>query len=91
VIPGNLPAWSQAALGRVVTEEEFLASEDIQDTIFLDQMAKNIDRYGTAEDAVSVWFTGRPVSKAGNASDGYTTAPEYVSNYNRGYNKRTRS
>jgi hypothetical protein len=91
VMPGNLPSWSKAALGREVSEEEFLADPAIQDTIFLDQMTKSIDRYGTAEDAVSVWFTGRPVAKAGNATDGYTTASGYNAKYTAGYNKRTRT
>jgi hypothetical protein len=91
VMPGNLPSWSKAALGREVSEEEFLASETIQDTIFLDQMTKSIDRYGSAEDAVSVWFTGRPVAEAGDATDGYTTASGYNAKYIAGYNKRTRT
>jgi hypothetical protein len=91
VMPGNLPSWSQAALGREVTEEEFLADPAIQDTIFLHQMTKNIDRYGTAEDAVSVWFTGQPVAKAGNASDGYMTAPAYLAKYTKGYSARVNS
>ena len=90
VMPGNLPSWSEAALGRVVSEEEFLADPAIQDTIFLHQMTNSIDRYGTAEDAVSVWFTGKPVAKAGNVSDDYTTAPEYLNKYASGYNARVK-
>jgi hypothetical protein len=85
VMPGNLPQWSKAALGRVVSEEEFMASKAIQDTIFLDQMVKSIDKYGTAEDAASVWFTGQPVSKSKGRSDGYMKAEDYVSNFSRDY------
>jgi hypothetical protein len=85
VMPGNLPQWSKAALGRVVSEDEFMASKAIQDTIFLDQMVKSIDKYGTAEDAASVWFTGQPVSKSKGRSDGYMKAEDYVSNFSRDY------
>lgn len=86
VMPGNLPSWSKAAVGREVTEEEFMNSPDIQDAIFLDQMKKAKDKHGTIEDAVSVWFSGRPVKSAGNASDGYVTSPEYVSKFKNRYN-----
>ena len=85
VMPGNLPQWSKAALGRVVSEDEFMASEAIQDTIFLDQMVKYIDKYGTAEDAASMWFTGLPASKSKGKSDGYKKAEDYVSDFSRDY------
>lgn len=85
VMPGNLPQWSMAALGREVTEGEFMQSSEIQDAVFIDQMKKAKDKYGTIEDAVSVWFSGRPVNKAGNASDGYLTTPEYISKFQRSY------
>ena len=85
VMPGNLPQWSKAALGREVTEDEFMQSEEIQDAIFIDQMKKAKDKHGTIEDAVSVWFSGQPVNKAGNASDGYLTTPEYISKFQRRY------
>lgn len=86
VMPGNLPQWSLAALGREVSEEEFMASESIQDAIFIDQMRKAKDKYGTIEDAVSVWFSGRPLAQAGNASDDYLTVPEYVNKFQGRYN-----
>jgi hypothetical protein len=85
IMPGNLPQWSKAALGREVTEEEFMNSPEIQDAIFIDQMKKAKEKHGSIEDAVSVWFSGQPVNKAGNASDGYLTTPEYVSKFQRQY------
>lgn len=85
VMPGNLAQWSKAALGREVTEEEFMGSPEIQDAVFIDQMKKSKEKHGSVEDAVSVWFSGRPLDKAGNASDGYITAPEYVSKFQRQY------
>lgn len=91
VMPGNLPQWSKAALGREVSEEEFMESPEIQDAIFIDQMKKAKDKYGSIEDAVSVWFSGQPVNRAGNASDGYLTTPEYVSKFQRQYKTYSRS
>jgi len=86
IMPGNLPSWSKAALGREVSEEEFLSSPEIQDAIFLDRMKKAAAKYGTVDDAVSVWFSGVPVSRAGGTSDGYTTGPEYIRSFQRNYN-----
>lgn len=86
VMPGNLPQWSRQALGREVTEEEFMESPEIQDTIFFDQMARNYRRHGTWEDAASVWFTGRPLAEGARRSDGYITGSQYVSRFQARYN-----
>lgn len=91
VMPGNLASWSKAALGREVSEDEFMNDPAIQDAIFIDRMKKAKEEHGTVEDAVSVWFSGRPVAKAGNASDGYMTAPAYVGKFQDRYNKYTSS
>lgn len=87
VMPGNLASWSKAALGRVVSEDEFMNDPAIQDAIFIDRMKKVKEEHGTIEDAVSVWFSGQPVAKAGNASDGYTTTPEYINRFQKNYNR----
>lgn len=80
-MPGNLPSWSKEALGRVVSEQEFLQSPKIQDAIAQHQMGKIYNQYGTLEDVASVWFSGRPVAKAGNAKDVIgTSVPKYVQN-----------
>lgn len=87
VMPGNLPQWSREALGREVTEQEFMASEEIQDTIFLHQMQKAYQEHGTWEDAASIWFTGQPVSRSANRSDGYTSAPDYIQKFSSAFNR----
>lgn len=81
VMPGNLAQWSKLALGRSVTPQEFLSNPQLQDAIVQDQFARNIRKYGNIEDAVSTWFSGQPVSRAGNVSDGQTTVPEYLQAY----------
>lgn len=86
VMPGNLAAWTTAAIGRPVSKEEFLTTPEIQDAVFLDQMKKSYNKYGTIEDAVSVWFSGQPVANSKESSDGYLTTPQYVSKFQKLYN-----
>lgn len=79
VMPGNLESWTRELFGFEMTPEEFLKNEDAQEAIFKHQMTKNYKRYGSWEDAVSVWFTGRPVSASSlSASDGYNTGEQYL-------------
>lgn len=79
VMPGNLPDWSREALGREVTPDEFLSNPQLQDSIVRDRMSKIYDQYGNEEDVASVWFSGRPVSQAGDAADVTgTSVPEYI-------------
>ena len=85
VMEGNIAPWSKEVFGRAVSVEEFMADPKIQDTIAAHQLQKAKDRWGTWEDAASVWFSGQPVKKAGNRSDGYTTVPEYISKFRRNF------
>jgi len=85
VMPGNLAEWSKDAFGKVVTEEQFMNSPEMQDALFLHRMEKAKQKYGTIEDAVSVWFTGDPVSTGGKKSDGYMTGSEYLNKFQNGY------
>lgn len=86
VMPGNLPQWSKAALGRVVSESEFMASRDIQDAIFDHQFGSTMKKYGNFDDAASVWHSGSTMERARRrgATDGYSTTVDYV-NKARGY------
>lgn len=81
IMPGNLPSWSKAALGRAVSEQEFLSNPQIQDAIAQFKMNEILQKYGTVEDVASVWFSGKPLAKAGNAKDVIgTSVPQYVKN-----------
>lgn len=93
VMPGNLPDWSKEALGREVTSEEFLSNPDIQDSIVRDRMQKIYNEYGNEDDVASVWFSGRPASKAGDAQDVTgTSVPEYIQRFkNAGTKTSTKS
>lgn len=81
VMGKNIPSWTKEALGVSMTPEQFLADPEVQDTVAAYFMQKSYDKYGTWEDAASVWFTGRPIAKAGNATDGYTSVQDYVSKF----------
>lgn len=91
VMPGNLEEWSKDAFGKVVTEEQFMNSPEMQDALFLHRMEKAKQKYGTIEDAVSVWFTGQPVAKSGEKSDGYMTGSEYLTKFQNGYTRYSNS
>lgn len=83
VMEGNIPSWTKEALGKSLTTEEFLNDQAAQDAVVEYQLKKSFDKYGNYEDAASVWFTGKPASKAGNVNDGFTSAPEYLQKFRR--------
>jgi hypothetical protein len=82
VMPGNLPDWSREALGREVTADEFLNNPELQDSIVRDRMSKIYQQYRNEDDVASVWFSGRPVDKAGDVADVTgTSVPEYIERF----------
>jgi hypothetical protein len=80
VMGANIPSWTKQALGRSMTPEEFLADSDAQEKVFENQFQRNFKKYGTLEDAASVWFSGRPLAQAtkAGARDVNMGVPEYV-------------
>jgi hypothetical protein len=81
VMGANIPSWTKQALGRSLTPQEFLADKDAQEAVFEDQFKRNIAKYGSLEDAVSVWFSGRPLAQAtkAGARDVNMGVQDYVS------------
>lgn len=65
VMGANIPSWTKEVLGREYTPEEFLADQQAQDAVARTKMSESLAKYGSADDVASVWFTGRPVAKAG--------------------------
>lgn len=57
IMEANLPSWSQAALGRQVTADEFMANPQIQDAIFDHRFGGYVQQYGP-EGAAQAWFGG---------------------------------
>ena len=86
VMGKNIPSWTKEALGSSMTPSEFLASPEAQEAVFETQFGKSVAKYGNPVDAASVWFSGRPLAKAGNASDVLgTTVPQYAQKFMAAY------
>ena len=84
VMEANLPQWSQEAIGRVVSPDEFLASPQLQDAVFQKKFGGYVEKYGNPQDAASAWFTGRPLAEGANRRDVLgTTGQGYVDKFNR--------
>lgn len=82
VMEANLPEWSNAALGRTVTADEFLANPDIQDAIFDHRFGGYVDQYGP-EGAARAWFSGEGGMNNMGASDVLGTSnAEYSRRFN---------
>lgn len=83
VMEGNIGPWTQEAIGRAVSPEEFYNSPEIQDAVIRDRFQKLFQQYGNWDDVASVWFSGRPLAQAGNARDQLgTTVGQYVNKFN---------
>lgn len=87
VMPENLPSWLAESGLPPMTPGEFLKSPSAQDQVFNTIFGKEMKKHGNFNDAASVWFTGRPMAQAGNATDaqpGYkgVSAPAYVAGTN---------
>lgn len=89
IMRSNLGAWSLEALGRPVSEYEFMNSPELQDKIASFQMNKMLNTYGTVADVVSVWHSGVPVAKAANRVDRGTglRTLDYVAKAMKNYRK----
>ncbi|MEO3387317.1 phage tail length tape measure family protein, partial [Mesorhizobium sp. CAU 1741] len=78
VMGNNIASWTKEVLGHSLTISEFVADRAAQDAVFFKKFGASVDKFGSFADGASVWFSGRPLSRAGNSSDGYNTVPQYV-------------
>jgi hypothetical protein len=82
VMGNNIGPWTREILGKEMTPEEFLRTPEAQDKVFDARFGGYVKQYGNPQDAASMWFSGRPMAKAGNAKDVLgTTVPGYVSKF----------
>jgi len=89
VMGANIPSWTKQALGVSMTPAEFLANPEAQERVFEDQFARNTAKYGSPQDAASVWFSGKPLAKAGQRADILgTTVPAYVNKFSAVYGRQ---
>lgn len=85
VMGRNVGPWTEAAIGQRMTPEEFLANKDAQNAVFKHRFGQYLAQTGTPEDAASMWFSGRPMSQAGNSRDVLgTSVPAYVQKFRAG-------
>ena len=90
VMGDNVGPWTKEVLGVEMTPQQFLANPDAQDAVFRAKFGQSVLKYGNPQDAASVWFSGRPMSKAGGARDVLGTTMEgYVSDFNRNLGQPT--
>jgi hypothetical protein len=88
VMASNVPSWTKEALGYSLTPEQFLKDQKAQDAVAQYKMAQYYEKHKNLADVASIWFSGRPVSKAGNAKDVIgTSVPQYVKNVLAIYNR----
>ena len=82
VMGSNVGPWTQQVLGQAMSPTDFLNNPQAQDAVFKAKFGQAVQQYGNPADAASVWFSGRPIARAGNASDSLgTTVPSYVSKF----------
>lgn len=72
IMPGNIPSWSRAALGRSISASQFLRSPALQEQIARHQLSSYYKRWGP-EGAAVAWYAGPG------------TASKYMRQRGRGY------
>ena len=75
VMGANIPEWTQAALGRSMTPQEFLQNPEAQDAVFDHRFGSYVQKYGP-EGAARAWFAGEGGMKNPNARDVLGTSVE---------------
>ncbi len=82
VMDFNIPVWTKEVLGQEMTPDQFLRSREAQDAVAAAKFGQYVEKTGNPYDAASMWFSGRPMDRAGNASDVTgTSVPEYVGRF----------
>jgi hypothetical protein len=66
VMGNNIPEWTQAALGKPMSPQEFLANDKAQEAVASHRLGQYLAQTGNPRDAASMWFSGKPFSQAQN-------------------------
>jgi hypothetical protein len=75
ILDSNLAAWSRAALGRAVSQAEFLRSPHLQDRIFHHRFGQYVRKYGP-EGAARAWLGGEGAARGGGGgADRFGSTP----------------
>ena len=91
VMEGNIAPWTKEVFGEAMTKEQFMNSPEAQDAVVEHQLKKSFEKFGSYDDAASVWFSGQPFAKAKNRDDGFTSVPDYVKKFRRHFTSYKRN
>jgi len=80
VMGNNIPEWTQAALGRAMSKEEFLASKEAQDATFNHRFGGYVAKYGEGR-AARAWFAGEEGMKSNPSDQLGTSTNEYENRF----------
>jgi hypothetical protein len=78
VLDTNIAPWTKQFYGQELTPEQYLNTPLAQDKVTQGKLGELLQKHGTPQDAASVWFSGRPLNRSVNASDGFLKTPEYI-------------
>ena len=82
IMGNNIGPWSQEALGRRVTPQEFMANKDLQDQIFDFKFGQYVTKYGP-QGASRAWLAGEGGMNDPSRHDAYgTNVLEYERRFN---------
>ena len=79
ILDTNLASWSLAALGRSVSQTEFLRSPDIQDQIFKHRFGHYVRKYGP-HGAARAWLGGEAAARGREGMDRFGSTPSSYAN-----------
>jgi len=74
ILDTNLAAWSRAALGRSVSQDEFLRSPSLQDQVFHHRFGHYVRKYGP-HGAARAWLGGEGAARGGEGADRFGSTP----------------
>jgi hypothetical protein len=75
ILDTNLASWSRAALGRSVSQAEFLRSRHLQDRVFHHRFGHYVKKYG-AHGAARAWLGGEGAARGGGGgADRFGSTP----------------
>jgi hypothetical protein len=81
ILDTNLASWSRAALGRSVSQTEFLRSPNLQDQIFKHRFGHYLKKYGP-QGAARAWLGGEGAARGSEGMDRFGTTPSaYASKF----------
>ena len=86
VMDFNVGPWTQEALGKAMTPQEFLANPEAQDAVFKAKFGQYTQQYGSPDAAARVWFGGPGALNNPGAKDVLgTTVDGYADRFNRSF------